>query len=207
MQEADIHKMSHAEREDAVNEIRLLASIRHENICRYHEAFLDGNYLCIVMEFAPNGDLSRFVRKGQEFNKVRAAAAYCRTLPDTVFMRPRPCMSLITVVDRCEFLLACADIPGRPDMEVSDRCEGCYCVLSRQHVRRSAYWHVCGEPDLVIVFHYLLLHRDLPGALRSAHEQDPAPGHQSCKHLCWREGLHQGAALPIYGHVLRFVHP
>ncbi len=74
MQEAEIHKMSHAEREDAVNEIRLLASIRHENICRYHEAFLDGNYLCIVMEFAPNGDLSRFVRKGQEFNKVRAAA-------------------------------------------------------------------------------------------------------------------------------------
>lgn len=33
--------------------------------------------------------------------------------------------------------LACADIPGRPDLEVSDRCEGCYCVLSRQHVRRS----------------------------------------------------------------------
>jgi serine/threonine protein kinase len=62
--------MSAAEREDAVNEIRLLASIRHENICRYHEAFVDGNYLCIVMEFAPNGDLGRFIRKGQEFKKV-----------------------------------------------------------------------------------------------------------------------------------------
>lgn len=62
--------MSTAEREDAVNEIRLLASIRHENICRYHEAFVDGNHLCIVMEFAPNGDLGRFIRKGQEFKKV-----------------------------------------------------------------------------------------------------------------------------------------
>jgi serine/threonine protein kinase len=70
VQEADIQKMSAAEREDAVNEIRLLASIRHENVCRYHEAFVDGNYLCIVMEFAPNGDLGRFIRKGQEFKKV-----------------------------------------------------------------------------------------------------------------------------------------
>jgi serine/threonine protein kinase len=70
VQEADIQKMSAAEREDAVNEIRLLASIRHENICRYHEAFVDGNHLCIVMEFAPNGDLARFIRKGQEFKKV-----------------------------------------------------------------------------------------------------------------------------------------
>ena len=49
-----------------------LASIRHENICRYHEAFLDGNYLCIVMEFAPNGDLGRFINKGREFKKVLA---------------------------------------------------------------------------------------------------------------------------------------
>ena len=68
--------MSAAEREDAVNEIRLLASIRHENVCRYHEAFVDGNYLCIVMEFAPNGDLGRFIRKGQEFKKVTCTTGY-----------------------------------------------------------------------------------------------------------------------------------
>lgn len=77
--------MSAAEREDAVNEIRLLASIRHENICRYHEAFVDGNYLCIVMEFAPNGDLGRFIRKGQEFKKV-TCHLHCDHDRDAQFM-------------------------------------------------------------------------------------------------------------------------
>ena len=32
-----MHKMTAEERADAVNEIRLLASIKHDNICRYHE--------------------------------------------------------------------------------------------------------------------------------------------------------------------------
>ena len=50
-----MRRMSPLERSDVVNEIRLLASIQHANICRYYEAFMDGNYLCIVMEFAVNG--------------------------------------------------------------------------------------------------------------------------------------------------------
>ena len=40
------------ERKDCANEIRLLASVKHPNIVRYYEAFLDGNWLCIVMECA-----------------------------------------------------------------------------------------------------------------------------------------------------------
>ena len=50
-----MRRMSPLERNDVVNEIRLLASIQHANICRYYEAFMDGDYLCIVMEFAVNG--------------------------------------------------------------------------------------------------------------------------------------------------------
>ena len=50
-----MRRMSPLERLDVVNEIRLLASIMHVNICRYYEAFMDGNFLCIVMEFAING--------------------------------------------------------------------------------------------------------------------------------------------------------
>ena len=42
--------MTALERCDIVNEIRLLASIQHVNVCRYYEAFVDGHYLCIVME-------------------------------------------------------------------------------------------------------------------------------------------------------------
>lgn len=37
--------MSQPEREDAANEVRLLASVSHPNVIAYHEAFLDGNRL------------------------------------------------------------------------------------------------------------------------------------------------------------------
>ncbi|KAK9810092.1 hypothetical protein WJX72_004681 [[Myrmecia] bisecta] len=70
LKEADVKKMSQVERMDAVNEIRLLASVKHPNVIKYHEAFLDGNQLCIVMEYAPNGDLSRFIKKGNELKKA-----------------------------------------------------------------------------------------------------------------------------------------
>lgn len=53
LKEADVRKMSPLERADAVNEIRLLASVKHQNVVRYHEAFLDG--VCLPV---PSGALS-----------------------------------------------------------------------------------------------------------------------------------------------------
>ena len=54
---------------DAVNEIRLLASVRHPNIVAYNEAFVDGNRLCIVMEYAPHGDLARSIKRRAQAGK------------------------------------------------------------------------------------------------------------------------------------------
>ncbi len=34
-------KLSDKEKENALNEVRILASIKHTNICAYHEAFMD----------------------------------------------------------------------------------------------------------------------------------------------------------------------
>ena len=34
-------KLSDKEKENALNEVRILASIQHKNICSYHEAFMD----------------------------------------------------------------------------------------------------------------------------------------------------------------------
>ena len=34
-------KLSDKERENALNEVRILASVKHKNICAYHEAFID----------------------------------------------------------------------------------------------------------------------------------------------------------------------
>lgn len=65
VKETDVKGMSQAEREEAVNEIRLLASVKHPNIVEYNEAFLDGNRLCIVMEYASEGDFSGVIKKQQ----------------------------------------------------------------------------------------------------------------------------------------------
>lgn len=47
------------EKENALNEVRILASINHPHIISYKDTFFDekSNSLCIVMEFAPEGDV------------------------------------------------------------------------------------------------------------------------------------------------------
>ena len=66
-----MRNLSQAERQEAVNEIRLLASVQQNAaISGFHEAFIDGNRLCIVMEYAPFGDLSRALRKRQAQRKL-----------------------------------------------------------------------------------------------------------------------------------------
>ncbi|KAK9811593.1 hypothetical protein WJX72_006685 [[Myrmecia] bisecta] len=64
--ETDVRTMPQGDREEAVNEIRLLASVQHPNVVGYHEAFVDGNKLCIVMEFAPLGDLSHVIKAAKD---------------------------------------------------------------------------------------------------------------------------------------------
>lgn len=52
--------LSQKEKENALNEIRLLASIQHVNIVQYKESFFDpaSQCLCLVMEYADDGDLA-----------------------------------------------------------------------------------------------------------------------------------------------------
>ena len=69
LKETNVRHMSHEERAEAVNEIRLQASVRHPNVTSYREAFLDGQRLCIVMEYAPYGDLQRCIRKREAHRK------------------------------------------------------------------------------------------------------------------------------------------
>ena len=57
--------LSDKERENSINEVRILASIKNNsNVIKYYEAFVDQSsdglhcpYLCIIMEYADNGDL------------------------------------------------------------------------------------------------------------------------------------------------------
>jgi serine/threonine protein kinase len=51
--------LSDKEKENALNEVRILASIMHQNVIAYKEAFIDeaSSCLCLVMEYADNGDV------------------------------------------------------------------------------------------------------------------------------------------------------
>ena len=57
-----IEGLSDKERQNSINEVRILASItKNQNVIRYYEAFMDQTeaetHLCVVMEYADGGDL------------------------------------------------------------------------------------------------------------------------------------------------------
>lgn len=59
MKKVKLAQLSTKEKENALNEIRILASVCHKNVIGYKEAFFDEftNELCIIMELANGGDL------------------------------------------------------------------------------------------------------------------------------------------------------
>jgi NIMA (never in mitosis gene a)-related kinase len=56
---------SEREKENALAEVRYLASVQHPNVIAYKAAFIDepSSCLCLVMEFANAGDLSQRIKK------------------------------------------------------------------------------------------------------------------------------------------------
>jgi len=54
-----MQNLSDREKENALNEVRILASIKNQYVASYKEAFFDesSSSLCIVMEYADDGDV------------------------------------------------------------------------------------------------------------------------------------------------------
>lgn len=46
-----------------LNEIALLQELHHPNIIKYHECLKDGHRICLLMEYADNGDLGQRVHE------------------------------------------------------------------------------------------------------------------------------------------------
>lgn len=65
MKKVKMQKLSDKEKENALNEVRILASIHHPNVIGYKEAFFEDatNTLCIVMENADGGDILNLIAK------------------------------------------------------------------------------------------------------------------------------------------------
>lgn len=55
-----------------------MASIKHNNIVRYCDAFVERDSLYIVMEFAEHGDISRQIDKFKKANKyIKEDTIWC----------------------------------------------------------------------------------------------------------------------------------
>jgi NIMA (never in mitosis gene a)-related kinase len=67
-----MQKLTAKEKENALNEVRILASIQHPNIIGYKDCFFDdpSSCLCIVMEHADGGDLMQKI----EMHKKRSTS-------------------------------------------------------------------------------------------------------------------------------------
>lgn len=54
---------SDEEREQAQEEVRMLKSLDHPGIVRYHEHFVHEDSLCVVMAYCEGGDLAQCIKK------------------------------------------------------------------------------------------------------------------------------------------------
>jgi NIMA (never in mitosis gene a)-related kinase len=65
MKRVKIAKLNSKEKDNALNEVRILASISHPNIIEYKEAFFDdeSQTLNLVMEYASEGDMEMSIKK------------------------------------------------------------------------------------------------------------------------------------------------
>ena len=74
------------EKQNALNEVRILASIQHPSIVGYKEAFLESseNMLCIVMDFADDGDLYQKIQKCRKEKKMLMEDEIWRIIVGTV---------------------------------------------------------------------------------------------------------------------------
>ena len=70
LKKVKLQNLSEKEKENSLNEVRILASVRSTFVISYKEAFIDENdkSLCIIMEYADKGDL---YQKIVQFRKLK----------------------------------------------------------------------------------------------------------------------------------------
>ena len=68
MKKVKLSALNRKEKENALNEVRILASVTHKNVIAYKEAFWDeeNGQLCIVMEMADSGDLESKIEQAKK---------------------------------------------------------------------------------------------------------------------------------------------
>jgi len=52
-----------SDKNNCLNEVRMLSKINHPNIISYKETFMEGDELCLVMEWAQKGDFKQLMHR------------------------------------------------------------------------------------------------------------------------------------------------
>ncbi|CAG9334170.1 unnamed protein product [Blepharisma stoltei] len=68
LKKVQLQKLKAKEKTNALNEVRILASVNHTNVISYKDAFFDedSGCLCIVMEYADGGDLYQLISENRK---------------------------------------------------------------------------------------------------------------------------------------------
>ena len=87
MKKVKIGAMSQKDKENAINEVRILACISHPNVISYREAFVDpkAEMLCVVMEWADSGDLLKMIMERKRMKIHFRESQVWRVLIETVY--------------------------------------------------------------------------------------------------------------------------
>ncbi len=72
MKKVKMERLKEKEKENSLNEIRILASIKHPHIIAYKQAFIDeaSSSLCLITEVADDGDLFQKIIGLQKINSL-----------------------------------------------------------------------------------------------------------------------------------------
>ncbi|XP_033101859.1 probable serine/threonine-protein kinase nek3 [Anneissia japonica] len=77
VKEMQVGNMTEKERNQALNEVSILARLKHHHVIRYRHAYVLNNMLCIAMEYADGGDMGAII---YEAASVRSLLAERRIL-------------------------------------------------------------------------------------------------------------------------------
>ena len=62
MKQINIAPMNKSQKEEALNEAKLLHSLKSPYIVGYHDSYIENEKLCIIMEYCENGDLGQLLK-------------------------------------------------------------------------------------------------------------------------------------------------
>lgn len=87
LKKVKIGGMSHKDKENAINEVRILSSINHPNVISYKEAFIDNESqsLCLVTQLADSGDLLKMISDRKRRKVHFRESQVWRILIETVY--------------------------------------------------------------------------------------------------------------------------